>query len=57
MIKWGFDANGVWDDSEGDAKSEKSDRTAGKKGSERSYSQKIDPLAKTVGNMELFKLK
>lgn len=56
MIKWLFDANyGRQDDS--DAGSEKSAKTAGKKASQRSYSNKIDPLAKTVRNMELLKLK
>ena len=29
----------------------------GKQVSERSYNEKIDPLAKTVSNMEMFKLK
>lgn len=39
MIKWANDPNGDWDNEDkDDAKSDKSDRTAGKKGSERSYS-------------------
>ena len=41
-------------DSDGSAKS---DRTVGKQASERSYNEKIDPLAKTINNMEMFKLK
>lgn len=37
--------------------SEKSDRTVDKQHSDRSYGKKIDPLAKTISNMDVFKLK
>jgi len=53
MIKWVFDPNAKNSEDE----SSDSDKTASKNKSERSYSQKIDPLAKTVRNMDLLNLK
>lgn len=58
LIKYSFDPNAEKDGERGESEgSQGSQKTVGRKKSERSYSGKIDPLAKTVSNIQLLKLK
>lgn len=56
MIKWSYDPN-AGRNGDGDGEDAGSEKTVSRKKSDRSYSQKIDKLAKTVRNMGLLKLK